>query len=293
MPAALPEPLAPIAHWPARHVVAAAIAPDRSVIRAGPTGRRFALASLTKPLLAWAVLVAVEEVTVDLDEPVDGAPAGSTLRHLLAHASGLPFDGTDPIAGVGTERIYSNTGFDLVGEHLHRRSGIPVAEYLREAVTGPLGMADTELVGSAAHGVHSTVDDLVRFITEVLEPRLVAPATADLALVTQYPALGGIVPGVGRFEPCPWGLGFEIAGDKAPHWTGRRRSRRTVGHFGGAGTMMWADPDVAVGLIALTDLPFDRWSGTAVRSWAELSDHVLATIVPHHPVDRSHDGARP
>ena len=61
---------------------------------------------------------------------------------------------------------------------------------------------------------------------------------------------------------------------------GRENSAQTFGHFGGAGTMMWVDPVANVGLVALTDLPFDRWSDTVVRSWRELSDAVLAEATP-------------
>jgi CubicO group peptidase (beta-lactamase class C family) len=61
--------------------------------------RRFAWASVTKLATAVAMLVAAEEGLVDLDEPA--GPPGSTLRHLLAHASGLPFDPGAPIARPG------------------------------------------------------------------------------------------------------------------------------------------------------------------------------------------------
>jgi CubicO group peptidase (beta-lactamase class C family) len=73
-------------------------------------------------------------------------------------------------------------------------------------------------------------------------------------------------------------LGLEIVGNKSPHWTGRHNSPRTVGHFGGAGTMMWADPVADVGLVALADRPFDDWSETALVRWPELSDAVLEQV---------------
>src|SRR6476469_10166695 len=58
----------------------------------------FALASLTKPSVAIAALVAAEEGAIELDAPVgdhlpgyrDAARANITARHMLAHASGLP-----------------------------------------------------------------------------------------------------------------------------------------------------------------------------------------------------------
>ena len=60
---------------------------------------RFPWASVTKLATAVAMLVAAEEGIVDLDEPA--GPPGSTFRHLLAHASGLPFDHGAPIARPG------------------------------------------------------------------------------------------------------------------------------------------------------------------------------------------------
>jgi CubicO group peptidase (beta-lactamase class C family) len=245
----------------------------------GDIEHSFRIASITKPLSAFAMMIAVEEGSIDLDQPVSvPAPTGATMRHLLAHASGLPFDGREPIAALGERRIYSNTGIEIAAEEVASRTGIEFGTYLAEAVLDPLGMASTELKGSPAHGLWSTVADLTRFISELLEPTLIAATTWSEMTRIQYPELGGVVPGVGRFRPCPWGLGVEIHGDKSPHWMGRTNSPQTFGHFGGAGTMLWVDPIADVGLVALTDLPFDRWSDTAVRSWRELSDAVLAEV---------------
>jgi CubicO group peptidase (beta-lactamase class C family) len=263
--------------WPVPHVGAAVVAADGTVLgRAGETERSFQLASVTKPLAAWAVLIAVEEGTVALDDPV-GQP-GCTLRHLLAHAGGYQFEGPEPITTPGRRRIYSNTGFELAAGAVEQAAGIPFTDYLADAVLAPLGMGETALRGSAAHGCRSTVDDLIAFVVELQQPRLVDPGTATDAFTAQYPELAGIVPGVGRFDPCPWGLGLEIRGDKSPHWTGRTNSSATVGHFGGAGTMMWVDPDAGCGLIALTDRPFDDWSIEAMKRWPELSDAVVSEV---------------
>ena len=139
-------------------------------------------------------------------------------------------------------------------------------------------MAATELRGSPAHGVCSTVADVARFLAELQRPALLAPATAAEAVSRQYPDLAGIVPGVGRFDPCPWGLGFEIRGEKSPHWTGHTNSPATFGHFGGAGTMTWVDPAAGCGLVALTDRAFDAWSIEAMRAWPALSDAVVAEV---------------
>ena len=266
-----------ISAWPVPHVAAAAVRADGTRLgAAGDVDHRFRLASLTKPIATWAVLVAVEEGTVALDDPV-GQP-GCTLRHLLAHAGGYPFDGADPVAAPARRRIYSNTGIELAAEHVAAAAGMPFADYLAEAVLAPLGMARCSLEGSPAHAAWATVDDVVAFLAEAQRPTLLAPGTAAEAVRQQWPGLAGIVPGVGRFDPCPWGLGFEIRGLKRPHWTGRANSAATYGHFGGAGTMMWADPDAGCALVALTDRGFDDWSTEAMRRWPELSDAVLDEV---------------
>lgn len=260
-------------HWPVDHVAVGVIRHDELVASRGDVHRVFRLASISKMLSAWAVLVAVEEGTVSLDDAA--GPPGATLRHLLAHAAGYGFDTAVPITRPERNRIYSNTGIEVAAAHVAEQAGIPFDEYLRDAVFVPLGMTQSELRGSPAHAVHSTLTDLSLFARELLRPRLVSRATADDATTIQYPDLNGVVPGVGSFRPNPWGLGLEIRGEKSPHWTGTRNSPRTFGHFGGSGTMLWVDPVIDTALIALTDRAFDQWSDVALREWPALSDAVV------------------
>jgi CubicO group peptidase (beta-lactamase class C family) len=263
--------------WPVPTAGAAVVAADGTVLgRRGATDHPFRLASLTKPLAAWAVLIAMEEGTIALDDPV-GQP-GCTVRHLLAHAGGYPFEGAEPVAPPARRRIYSNSGFELAASAVEREAGLSFGDYLRDAVFAPLAMTGTELRGSPAHGAAGTVDDVAIFLAELQHPTLLDTATATDAFTAQYPQLAGIVPGVGRFDPCPWGLGFELRGDKSPHWTGRNNAPATAGHFGGTGTMMWMDPVARCGLVALTDRRFDDWSIEALKRWRELSDAVVAEV---------------
>ena len=278
--------------WPVEHVAAAVIrhrviseneASDHGqsnqvVATHGDTRALFRLASLAKPISSWAILVAVEEGIVGLDDELPADFAGQTgvvLRHLLSHAGGYPFNGTTPIARPERTRTYSNGGIELAAELVAAASEMDFADYLDLAVFQQLGMADSSLRGSPAHRVWSTVDDVVRFLGEVYSPTLLSGSTGDDAVSVQYPSLGGIVPGVGRYDECPWGLGFELRGAKTPHWTGSRNAPGTYGHFGGAGTMMWTDRDAGLSLVALTDRPFDEWADDALRLWPELSDAVL------------------
>lgn len=270
------------ATWPVPNVSAAALVVPRSgpavTHTIGDAGRQYRLASIAKPITAWAVLVAVEEGLLSLDSPV-GQP-GCTLRHLLAHAGGYPFDGPDPITTPGKRRIYSNTGIEMAAAAVAEAADLPFEVYLREAVLEPLGMDATTLRGSPAHAIWSTLDDVVRFAAELIEPRIVSSATAHEATTAVFPDLSGVVPGVGRYARCTWGLGLEIKGDKAPHWTGPSNSPGTFGHFGGAGTLLWVDvgalDDRTVACIALTDRPFDDWAHEALRLWPSLSEAVLA-----------------
>jgi len=234
-----------------------------------PAGR-----AVAKTITAWACLVAIEEGIVSLDQPV-GQP-GCTLRHLLCHAGGYGFDGADPIARPERTRIYSNTGIEMAANAVADAAGITFAGYLDEAVLSPLAMSATTLRGSPAHRMSSTVSDLVLFVHELRSSRLVAAATARTAQTPHFPELSGIIPGIGRFSPCPWGLGFEVRGNKEPHWTGTTNSPQTFGHFGGAGTFLWVDPAMGVACVALTDRSFDEWPDEALRAWRELSDAVLA-----------------
>lgn len=265
--------LEPVDRWPAANVSAGLVGSSGVVETRGPVDREYRLASVTKLLTACAALVAAEEGILHLDEPA--GPAGSTVRHLLAHASGLPFEPGGTIARPGTRRVYSNVAYDLLGELVAERSELPFAEYLREAVLEPVGMASTELRGSPAASAYGTLADLLAFAEELRAPRIVARETLAEAVSVQFPGLAGILPGIGRQDPCDWGLGFELRGLKSPHWTGTCNSPRTYGHFGGAGTFLWVDPDAELSLVVLTDLEFGDW---ALDAWPKLSDAVLGAL---------------
>ncbi|MER6999718.1 serine hydrolase domain-containing protein [Streptomyces sp. NPDC000410] len=268
------QSLALIENWPVPTAAAAVVRADGTVVAAqGPTAHRFPLASVTKPLAAYAVLVAYEEGAVELDEPA--GPEGSTVRHLLAHTSGLAFDEHRATAPPGTRRLYSNAGFEVLGDHIAKATDIPFAEYLRQAVLEPLGMSATALDGSPAKDGVSTVDDLVRFAAEVQAPRLLDARTVLEAMSVVHPGLSGILPGYGHQKPNDWGLGFEIRDAKSPHWTGATSSPRTFGHFGQSGTFLWIDPDAGAACVALTDRAFGPW---AIEAWPPFTDAVLAEL---------------
>ena len=271
--------LATIDEWPVPNAATAVIHHDSVVATHGDTDRVFRLASISKVITSWTCLIAVEEGSVSLDDAV--GPPGSTLRHCLAHAAGYGFDTAAPIMGVGKRRIYSNTGIEVAAKHVAERTGLMFADYMNEAIFEPLDMSNTSLKASPAYAVFSTVDDMTLFMKELMNPTLINDATAKDAITLQYPELGGVIPGLGSYKPNPWGLGIEIRDHKQPHWTGSLNSPQTFGHFGGSGTMMWIDPAINAGLIALTDRNFDEWSADALTAWPSLSDAVIDSLSNH------------
>ena len=265
------DALRQIEGWPVEWATAGVTTADRVLAVHGDAERVQGWASVTKPVTALAALVAVEEGIVDLEEPA--GPPGSTIRHLLAHASGLGPEPGPPLIEPERRRVYSNYGFEVLADVIAERSEMPFAEYLRQAALDPLGLS-AELVGSAGSGLEGPLRDVLAIGREYLAPRAVAPETLDEATTVQFPGLIGVLPSFGRMDPNDWGLGVEIRDGKAPHWTGATNSPRTFGHFGATGTFLWVDPDAGLACAALTDRPFGDW---AKEAWPRLSDAVLAS----------------
>ena len=145
-------------------------APTAACFGVATLDSRFALASLSKPIVAAACLVAWEEGVLELDAPLSEhlseIDEGLTLRDVLSHASGLPADDAsarrvqlDPNAswnGVAaayrevkpvvlprTQRIYSNAGYALAADALEQATGMDYRTYITESVLIPLGMQQT------------------------------------------------------------------------------------------------------------------------------------------------------
>jgi CubicO group peptidase (beta-lactamase class C family) len=263
--------------WDAPFAAAGVTGPGELVASHGDSRHVVRLASVSKPVTALAVLIAAEEGTLDLDEPA--GPPGSTVRHLLAHASGLPFHGEAPIAPPGRRRIYSNEGFGVLGEHLARRAVMSFEDYVRAAVCDPLGLG-LDPSGHPGAGMRACLDDVLALGRELLRPTLVAPETLTEMTSVQFPGLDGVLPDFGRFSPMDWGLGVEIKGSKSPHWSGTLTSPRTFGHFGGSGTFLWVDPERDLACASLTTREFGAW---AREAWPRLSDDVISATAGGSP----------
>ncbi len=285
------SPLHQIDHWPVDHAAVAVVGPGGIVAQHGDHDREFRLASISKVMMGYATMIAVEEGSVNLDDfVVSGEPtepieptetpgtAPFTLRHLLSHAAGFGFDtGSKQLSPPGTRRMYSNEGIERAARHVERCTEMPFVDYLREALFEPLEMTNTELRGSPASHIYSNVMDMSVFSRELLRPTLLAPETFADFSSCQFPTLAGILPGIGRFDPLPWGLGVEIKGHKQPHWSGRLTSPATFGHFGGTGTFVWVDPARELAVVALADREFNEW---AMSLWPQFNDAIVSTYTP-------------
>jgi len=272
----LERALAVLDTWPVPHAGAVVTDASAELARHGETTTVLPVASLTKPIVAWAVLVAVAEGLLALDEPSGPTgPDGATVRHLLAHAAGLDGEVDGRTLAPGRRRIYSNWGYEVLGELLEERHGRPVAEVVAESVLMPLGMMASALEGSPAHGAVSTVADLARFAREVLAPTLLPRELATEAVAVAFPGLDGVLPGYGRQRPNDWALGLEVRGTKDPHWAGTLLAPATVGHFGRSGSLLWADPTRGVALATLSGRDFGDWAKDA---WPALGDAVVSAL---------------
>lgn len=272
-----------IEQWPVSEAAAAVLQSDRHIATVGDVEHRFELASVSKLLTAYAVLIAAEEGAFDIDDRVPDSVAAAfdtppTIRELLAHAGGVGFQEPKPEKPAQERRIYSSAGYEMLADTIAETTGIPFVEYADEALNKPLGMS-VDFGGSAGHGFSASVQDLIAFAKEILSPRLLSQQGLHEAMSVQFPALDGIVPGYGRQQPCPWGLGFERFGVdnsiKHPHWLGEDMPAGTAGHFGQAGTFLWVEKDSGVAAIVLTDEPFGDW---AKQRWAEFNNELWKAL---------------
>ena len=281
----------------------------RTLVEAGQIDEVFPFASVTKPIVAWSALVAVKRGLLDLDAPAGAGTAhsaagagtahnavgagtahnaagamlpGATVRHLLAHASGIAFDSDAVLAAPGTRRIYSNRGIEILGERLQEATATPLERWVETTVLEPLGMSSVLVPGSPAHSGEGTARDLAVFAGELAAPRLISASLAAEATSVVFPGLDGVLPGYGRQAPNDFGLGVEVRGHKRPHWTGRAGSPATFGHFGQSGSFIWVDPEARRQAVFLGER---RFAAVHKDIWPDLCDQILALEAPDSAVN--------
>ena len=281
----------------------------RTLVEAGQIDEVFPFASVTKPIVAWSALVAVERGLLDLEATAGAGTAhnavgagtahnavgagtahnaagamlpGATVRHLLAHASGIAFDSDAVLAAPGTRRIYSNRGIEILGERLQEATATPLERWVETTVLEPLGMSSVLVPGSPAHSGEGTARDLAVFAGELAAPRLISASLAAEATSVVFPGLDGVLPGYGRQAPNDFGLGVEVRGHKRPHWTGRAGSPATFGHFGQSGSFIWVDPEARRQAVFLGER---RFAAVHKDIWPDLCDQILALEAPDSAVN--------
>ncbi|MDE3064242.1 MAG: beta-lactamase family protein [Acidobacteriota bacterium] len=228
---------------------------------AGDTRERRPWASVSKLAVALAFGVEHDWGLHDLNQSV--GPRGATIADLLSHSGGLGLEEGDPTSPVGSRRVYSNVGIDLavravVGDR-------DPARWLDQRLFVPLGMSTTRLEGRPASGVVGSTSDLATLAVAWLRPDAIAIATRDRMITPFRPALEGVVPGFGRFSPCPWGLGPELAGEKH-HWMGDWPPE-SFGHFGQSGSLVLANAREGLGVVATSPEPFGPWAVALWPGW--------------------------
>lgn len=257
----------------------------------------FDVASLTKVVATTSAVAKLFEagkirlndrVTVYLPE-FQGGDSPITVRNLLTHFSGMRPDvdlkpvwtgyetgvklalSDRPIVPPGVRMIYSDINFILLGEIVRRVSGMPLPDFVRKTVFGPLGMtrsmfqppdglrrriAPTERVdgvmlrgvvhdpttrymgGIAGHaGLFSTADDLARFAQMMVGEgrragvRVFSEATVEKFTTPQTPPDQPVLRGLG------WDMDSPFSGNR-----GELFPIGSYGHTGFTGTSLWIDP---------------------------------------------------
>ena len=232
------------------------------------------LCSLSKVFASDLLVKLASEGKVGLDDPLqrfappgkvvpDGAGAHHiTLLDLATHTSGLPREvGAYPahtphftfpdqafrwywlpkqrlLTPPGAAALYSNVGFDLLGDALASATGKTYAQLLNERISQPLGLRDTTLTPSqeqcsrlllgsrdegpcvdtqasgASGGVYSTPADMTRFLRYLLHiPGSPAQPASALAVYLK-PAQLKSVQGLSHAgNPTGIGLGWIQLGD--------------------------------------------------------------------------------
>jgi CubicO group peptidase (beta-lactamase class C family) len=179
---------------------------------------------------------------------------------------------------AGAEMSYCGMNYALLGEIACRRSGMPLTQFARERIFGPLGMADTDYVlpdsrvhrlvrrppgapfqylnvhenltiGSAIGGVTSTALDMAIFGQMFLNQgtygglQVISSATVTEMTRNQIPGIGTTYIDGMYYPEASWGYGWRIHGNgKWKYFDGSRYSPRAFGHSGAGGIYLWVDP---------------------------------------------------
>jgi CubicO group peptidase (beta-lactamase class C family) len=242
------------------------IGPDGEHGVIGKSQGRYRLASITKLLTTYVVADAVVGGFVGFEDLVASPQLKSpdvTLQDLLSHSSGIRPDELQSI-DRHKKRIYTNEAFDLAGEFLISKLGkdfkeTTIGNLFEDGLNSFLG-ASFNFEGTCSASATGTLEDLILLMNEMRNPTYLDFQTHKFLTTPFLPELEGILPGWGNFKRNTFGVGFEIRGNKQPHWTGSVSSPETFGHFGQSGAFIFHDPIKNVSACCLTNQDFSGWA---------------------------------
>ena len=300
----------------------------------------FVLFSSTKPLAAVCLHILWERGKLNWDDAVANYWPGFakngkeavTIRHVLTHQGGFPetpgstvwkkwqdwdfivqaIEDLIPEYQPGEVMAYHPRNYGwVVGELVRRIDGRPINQFLREEVTGPLGMADAYVglppeLEDRVSRIHAMEDcDRPGMIPPYNEPEVhqaVQPAGGGIAtardLARFYATLGagGSLDGVRilkeetvaevtrlQIEGVDYSLGQYMRRALGLVLADQRMGAsehvgpRTFGHAGAGTSVGWADPDLGLAVAYITN--GFRCAGTNVPRLAAISRAVRAACL--------------
>ncbi len=306
----------------------------------------FDMASLTKVVAtATSVLTLVEDGRVRLQDRVakhipefasgGGARDQVTVEELLTHRAGLAPDdpmslytGTkeeiferkykQPLANLpGARFVYSDVGYEVLGELVRKVSGQPLDEYAAKRIFEQLGMKDTGFLplSSPSKKISSFSPPLSRIApTEKINGVVRRGAVHD----PRAYALGGVAGHAGLFSTADdlarfcaamlkdgggvlspagvasmmrprfygdgvlRGLGWDVGSSFSSN-RGDLFPLGSVGHTGWTGTSMWLDPATDTFVILLTNRNHPDESGNVVALRGKVATIVASAITDRRP----------
>jgi CubicO group peptidase (beta-lactamase class C family) len=290
----------------------------------------YAVGSLSKQFTAAAIVQLSELGRLGLDDPITRyLPEGSavwsavTIRHLLTHTSGVPQDtsldwrrdyseselvrsAAKPLEfQPGKLESYSSTGYALLGVIIHRVTGAPWGDFVRDHIFRPLGMntarvnSDIEIVPHRAAGyqlvddtlknqewvspsINSTADcclsftvrDLARWSIGLNHAKVLSRAGLEMSWTPVQLNNGGTY---------PYGFGWNIV---------EQRGYRRIGHSGswlGSHATLQRYPDFDLTVIVLLNLAQANSEGIAMG----IAGLVEPALTPPYLVPGGLKGAIP
>jgi len=293
------------------------------------------LASLTKPLATTlAILVLLKEQRIQLSEQVSDifpqtgtSMHGISIKDILCHSAGFPAHQPyylefcrleeekrkEELLGLlirepqayepGSASIYSDLGFMLLGLIVEKKSGLALADFFREKIAEPLGLAKKIFYGMAEPwdtGKTPAPTEDCPFRKKILCGEVSDENAHALGGVAGHAGLFGTIDGVlemgvhlldqwqGREEHpnylasdlrrfltrqdipgSTWALGFDTPSSTGSSG-GRYLAPTSVGHLGFTGTSFWIDPTRDLVMVLLSNRVHPSRENTRIKQFRPL-----------------------